>query len=160
VQAKLFERATGVKFITISNPGGATYINTQLGGGHADVGIASYKALQSQIDAANIRVLGVTTSERVPGFTQFPTLKEQGYDLPMLSWTCHIGPKGIPAEVMQKLHSAFRKLAATPEWREWCAAKGSIPSPELVGEEAVKFMDRDAELQRPILEELGIVKSK
>jgi tripartite-type tricarboxylate transporter receptor subunit TctC len=76
----------------------------------------------------------------------------------MLSWTCHIGPNGLPAEVMKKLHSLFKKLAATPEWRDWCAAKGSIPSPELVGEEAAKFIDQDAELQRPILEELGIVK--
>ncbi len=158
VQARLFERTTGVKFNTISNPGGATYINTQLGGGHADVGIASYKALQSQIDAGNIRILAVTTSERVPGFTQFPTLKEEGYNLEMLSWTCHIGPKGLPGDVTKKLHSVFKKLAATPEWAEWCATKGSVPSPALVGDEAVKFMDQDAEMQRPILEELGVAK--
>jgi hypothetical protein len=35
-----------------------------------------------------------------------------------------------------------------------------VASPEYVGEAAAKFLDRDAEIQRPILEEIGVTKKK
>ena len=154
IQASYFERIAGAKFNLISNPGGASYIATQLGGGHADVGIASYKALQSQIEAGNVRILGITTAQQIEGFASLPTLKEQGYDIVLTSWVAHLAPKGLPTEVSRKLLSTYSKVASSREWKEWCAAKGSIPSPEYVGEAAGKFLDQDAEMQRPILESI------
>jgi len=152
IQASYFERIAGVKLKLISNPGGASYVATQLGGGHTDVGIASYKALQSQIDAGNVRILGITTARRVEGFANLPTLKEQGYDMVLTSWAAYVAPKGLPAEISKKLLSAYVKVASSQAWKDWCATKGSIPTPEYVGEGAVKFLDQDAEMQRPILE--------
>jgi len=152
IQASYFERIAGVKLKLISNPGGASYVATQLGGGHADMGIASYKALQSQIDAGNVRILGITTARRVEGFVTLPTLKEQGYDMVLTSWAAYVAPKGLPAEISKKLLSTYVKVASSKEWKDWCATRGSIPTPEYVGEGAVKFLDQDAEMQKPILE--------
>ncbi len=154
IQASYFERVAGVKFNLISNPGGASYIATQLGGGHAEAGIASYKALQSQIEAGTVRILGITTAQRIEGFASLPTLKEQGYDMVLTSWVAHLAPKGLPAEVSKKLLSTYGKVASSREWKDWCAAKGSIPSPEYVGGGTNKFLDQDAEMQRPILESI------
>lgn len=42
--------------------------------------------------------------------------------------------------------------SSSKEWRKWCEQKGSVSTPQYVGEEATKFLDRDAEIQRPILE--------
>jgi len=152
IQTNYFQRIAGAKFNIVSNPGGASYIATQLGGGHADAGIASYKALQSQIDAGNIRVLGVTTEKRVPGFEKFPTLKEQGYNMVIASWAAHVAPKGLPQDVYGKLTEAYRKAAQSKEWQDWCAQKGSIPTPEYIGKGGIQFLDSDAERQKPILE--------
>jgi len=158
IQSRYFERLTGTKFNLIANPGGASYIATQLGGGHADVGIASYRPLQSQVEAKNIRVLGITTEARVPGFENLPTLKEQGYNIVLSAWAAGVAPKGLPPEVYQKIISTTRKVAESKEWRDYCVATGSVASPEYVGEAAAKFLDRDAEIQRPILEEIGVTK--
>jgi tripartite-type tricarboxylate transporter receptor subunit TctC len=154
IQAKYFERVTGTRYSLIVNPGGSHFVVTQLGGGHADVGFTSYKALQSQIEAGNVRVLAVTTEKRVPGFTNLPTFKEQGYDIVLTSWVAHIAPKGLPAEVYKRLLSAYQNNASSQEWRDWCAQKGSIPSPENLGEGGAKFLDQDGEIQRPVLEAL------
>jgi tripartite-type tricarboxylate transporter receptor subunit TctC len=158
IQAKIFERSTGTKFNLIVNPGGAGYVATQLGGGHADVGIAAYKPLMSQVDAGNIRVLGTMTNQRVPGFTHLPTLKEQGFDLVLAGWSAHVAPKGHSPEVLKKLLAFHAKVAASKDWADWCATAGTIASPECVGKEAIRFLDKDGELQRPILEELGAAK--
>lgn len=152
--ANYFERVAGVKFNIIANPGGATHIATQLGGGHADVGIAGYTALQSQIEAGNIRVLAITAAKRVQGFENHPTLKEQGLDIVFESGNFYVAPKGLPPDIYKKLLSAFSKAISSEKWRDWCAIKASTATPEYVGEAAVKLMDQDAEMQRPILESL------
>jgi len=151
IQVKYFEQVTGTKFKIITNPGGGSFIATQIGGNHADVGLASYKVFESQINAGNVRVLGITTGKRVSGFPNLPTLKEQGYDMVIDAWGCYVAPKGLPPDIHKKLLSAFSAAAASKEWRHWCTSKATIAAPEYVGEEAVKFLDRDAEKVRPIL---------
>ena len=160
IQSRYFERVTGTQYNLIANPGGASYVATQVGGGHADVGIAAYRPLQGQIEAKNIRILGITTEKRVPGFENLPTLKEQGYNIVLSAWAAGVAPKGLPPEVSQKLISAAKKVAESKEWRDYCVMAGSMATPEYVGEGVMKFLDQDAEIQRPILEEIGAAKSK
>jgi len=160
IQSRYFERVTGTQYNLIANPGGASYVATQVGGGHADVGIAAYRPLQGQIEAKNIRILGITTEKRVPGFENLPTLKEQGYNIVLSAWAAGVAPKGLPPEVSQKLILAAKKVAESKEWRDYCVMAGSMATPEYVGEGVMKFLDQDAEIQRPILEEIGAAKSK
>jgi len=150
-QVKYFEQITGTTFKIITNPGGGSFIATQIGGNHADVGLASYKVFESQIEAGNCRILGITTAQRVQGFPKLPTLKEQGIDMVIEAWGAYVAPKGLPPDIYQKLLSAFGKAASSQEWRAWCTNKATMAAPEYIGEEAVKFLDRDAEKMRPIL---------
>jgi len=158
IHAKYFERVTGIKLNIIPNPGGASFVATQLGGGHADVGIASYKPLQSQIDAGNIRVLGVNALERLKPLSQVPTLKEQGFNIVLNGWSGYIAPKGLPRDVYSKIISAFKKVASSKDWIDYNDSMGSKASPEYLGEGGIKFLDEDAEIQRPVLEEIGAAK--
>jgi tripartite-type tricarboxylate transporter receptor subunit TctC len=160
IHARYFERLTGAKFNIIINPGGASFIATQLGGGHADVGFAAYTPLQGQIKAGNIRLLGVTTEKRVQAFPDLPTLKEQGYEMVVTGWASMLAPKGLPPDIYKKLISAHAKIVGTKAWQDFCKSTGSVGYPEYSGEGAIKFLDQDAEIQRPILEEIGVVQSK
>lgn len=160
IHARYFERLTGAKFNLISNPGGASFIATQLGGGHADVGFAAYMPLQGQIKAGNIRMLGVTTEKRVEAFPDLPTFKEQGYDMVVTGWAAILAPKGLPSDIHKKLLSAHAKIVGMKAWQDFCKVTGSVGSPEYTGEGAIKHLDQDAEIQRPILEEIGAVQSK
>ncbi|MEW6184606.1 MAG: tripartite tricarboxylate transporter substrate binding protein [Thermodesulfobacteriota bacterium] len=158
IHSRYFERLTGAKFNLISNPGGASFIATQLGGAHADLGFAAYRPLQGQIKAGNIRLLGVTTEKRVAAFPDLPTLKEQGYNMIVSGWASILAPKGLPPDIYKKLVAAHAKLVGITEWQDFCNATGSVGYPEYTGEGAIKFMDQDAEIQKPILEEIGAVK--
>jgi tripartite-type tricarboxylate transporter receptor subunit TctC len=158
IHARYFERLTGARFNLISNPGGASFIATQLGGNHADVGFAAYTPLQGQIKAGNIRMLGVTTEKRVAAFPDLPTLKEQGYDMVVSGWAAILAPKGLPSDINKKLLAVHAKIVGMKEWQDFCKATGSVGYPEYTGGGAIKFLDQDAEIQKPILEEIGAVK--
>ena len=158
IHARYFERLTGAKFNLISNPGGSSFIATQLGGAHADLGFAAYRPLQGQIKAGNIRMLGVTSEKRVAAFPDLPTMKEQGYNMVVSGWAAILAPKGLPSDIYKKLLDAHAKVVGLKAWQDFCTATGSVGYPEYTGEGAIKFMDQDAEIQKPILEEIGAVK--
>jgi len=154
IQVVMFERATGTKFVVISNPGGAGHIAIQLGGGHADVGICSFSALFSQYEGGNVRILATTGPRRMRGYETIQTLKEQGYNMVSTSGVIILGPKKLPQDIYKRLTFAFAKVTGSQEWADWCASRFNTPMPNLVGEEAAKFLDQEAEAQRPILETL------
>jgi len=154
IQVAMFERATGTKYVAIVNPGGAGYVAIQLGGGHADVGFCSMSAIYSQYEGGNVRLLATSGPTRMKGFEKIQTLKEQGVDMISTSGVIILAPKNLPPEVLKRLTSAFAKVTASKEWADWCASRFNVPQPKLVGEEASKFLDQDAEMQRPILETL------
>lgn len=158
IQAKLFEKAAGVQFQFIENPGGNNLIAQQLAGGHVHAGFALIPGLKGQFDAGNIRFIGIMADQRVPGYENVPTLKELGYNA-LHTATIHVvAPKGLPKHVLDKLTSAFQKAAATEEFKQWVKDKAFIATPHLVGAEAVKFLDEDLQIQLPLLESIGALK--
>ena len=46
-----------------------------------------------------------------------PTFRDQGVDLVFASERGIVAPKGLPAEVEQKLATALRQIAASPEFQ-------------------------------------------
>ena len=49
--------------------------------------------------------------------TDVPTFKEQGVDLVFASERGIVAPKGLPADVEQKIAAALRQIAASPEFQ-------------------------------------------
>ncbi len=47
------------------------------------------------VNSGEVRVLAVLTEERVPGFDDIPTAKEQGYDVVAVNWRGLYVPGGI-----------------------------------------------------------------
>ena len=154
IQVAMFERATGAKFAVIENPGGGSYIATQLGGNHADAGILSFSAILSQYQSGNVRFLATTGPSRMRGYDKLQTLKEQGYNMVSTTGVTILGPKKLPPEIYKRLTSTFAKVTGSQEWADWCMRRANTPTPNLVGEEAAKFLDQEAESMRPILETL------
>ena len=78
----------------------------------------------------------------------------------LTGWAALLAPKGLPSDIYKKLLSAHAKIVGTKAWQDFCKATGSAAYPEYTGDGAVKFLDRDTEIQRPILEEIGAVQGK
>ncbi len=155
IAARYFEESAKVQLKIIANPGGAGFVATQVGGAHAELGVASVTPLKSQIDGGNIRVLGVMGPSRLAAPNdKYPTLKEEGIDCAFGVWQAFVAPKGLPKDVYGRLVDAFRKAASSTEYQKWCILNGRTPTPQYQGEDGVKFLDRDLEIERPILESM------
>jgi tripartite-type tricarboxylate transporter receptor subunit TctC len=91
------------------------------------------------IDSGKVRLLGTTSAVRDPRYPNTPTIDEaglKGYNLTY--WVGLMGPKGLPAEVSQKLNVAVKKVLAQPALRKQFLDMGMVPvgsSPEYLVEQ-------------------------
>jgi tripartite-type tricarboxylate transporter receptor subunit TctC len=59
------------------------------------------------------RMLGITSAERLRGFEQVPTFREQGFDIVASTWFGLSGPAGLPAPIVARMNAEV--LAALAE---------------------------------------------
>ncbi|MBT8460546.1 MAG: tripartite tricarboxylate transporter substrate binding protein, partial [Boseongicola sp.] len=78
-----FTDITKVKYIGVD--GGADAI-TQTVGGFTQAMTGDMSEVVSFLANGDIRVIAVLTNDRVPGFEDIPTAKEQGYDVVAVNW--------------------------------------------------------------------------
>lgn len=76
-----------------------------------------------------IKVLGVTSLKRLPFLPEVPTLHEQGLkDFEVSNWFGIYGPRGTPAEVVQKVNAAFNAALRDPELQKRMGNLGAVPT--------------------------------
>lgn len=77
--------------------------------------------------AGKLKVLAVTTSQRLPTFPDVPTFAELGYkELTEVAWAGLWSAADVPAPIQQKMREATLKALQDPKMREQFATMGWI----------------------------------
>lgn len=112
-------KAAGVdisKLVIVPYKSSGESMNALLGG-HVDVVSASTPNVIGQYKAGTIRLLAVTTAQRLPGdLASVPTWKEQGVDAVSTSVQGVLGPKNMTKEQLTYWEGALEKISASKEW--------------------------------------------
>jgi tripartite-type tricarboxylate transporter receptor subunit TctC len=108
----------------VPSNGAAPGLQDMVAGG-VEVAPVSLPEARSLIDAGKVRSLAVMSDKRSALYPNVPTLKEAtGSDWQMAAWRGIVAPKGIPADVRDKLSAAVRKVAASKEYTDFMASRG------------------------------------
>ncbi|MHB1032963.1 MAG: tripartite tricarboxylate transporter substrate binding protein [Pirellulaceae bacterium] len=110
------QQVTGVEFAIVHFDGGNP-MKTALMGGHIDAHFGSAGESLPQYKSKEIRFLGLMDKERSKFYPDVPTLEEQGYKLYAAGTRGYIAPAGIPAEALNTLTGAMKKVMETEEHR-------------------------------------------
>ena len=97
----------------------------------------NYVTAQSNIKEGKLRVLGVTSPQRLPFLPDVPTLDEQGLKgFDVSNWFGIYAPKGTPGEITAKVNAAFNQALQEPDIQKRLATLGATPTgstPEEMG---------------------------
>src|SRR5262245_12916554 len=78
--------------------------------------------------AGRLRMLGVTTAERVPAIPEVPPLAEIGLkDFSATSWFMLAAPAKTPQPIVERLHAELRLITGSPEVRQEFVQMGLLP---------------------------------
>ena len=120
-----------IKYIGVD--GGADAI-TQTVGGFTQAMTGDMSEVVSFLKNGDIRVLAVLTEERVPGFEDIPTAKEQGYDVVAVNWRGLYVPKGISDAQFDDWASKLQMVAESEEWKQAMMDNGLAPFTKVGGD--------------------------
>jgi len=155
VVRQLLQKHTGAQWAYISFPGGGERIAALLGG-HVNLMVIEPQEAGEHIRAGNMRVLAQVTDKRLAAFAAAPTLKEAGYDVPVVPQVRGIlAPPGVSKEAVAYYEDLFAKVAQSASWKKYLEDNqfedGFLKSAELS-----KFFDEFTETMRKVLNDAGI----
>ena len=103
----------------IGYSGGGEALGAVLGG-QVSVGVNGLAEFAAQVDAGTLRVLAVSSGERLPG-VDAPTLRERGVDVEFENWRSILAPPGITPDERARLAATVEAMVRSSEWREMLA---------------------------------------
>ena len=148
-----FDDITKVKYIGVD--GGADAI-TQTVGGFTQAMTGDMSEIVGFLKNGDVRALAVLTEERVPGFEDIPTAKEQGFDVVAVNWRGLYVPKGISDERFAEWADKLQQVADSQEWKDAMAANGLAPFTK-VGDDFQSYVDGVVEETRQLSKDIGVI---
>jgi tripartite-type tricarboxylate transporter receptor subunit TctC len=90
--------------------------------------VADLQPALPQIREGKVRVLGVTTPQRVAAAPDIPTLAEAGLDgFELVAWVGVVAPAGVPQPIVEQLAAQIDKLTSDPATVERLTAMALEP---------------------------------
>ena len=99
---------------------------TDLIGGQIDFGTLALPSVQQHIKSGALRAIGVGGAQRTPAAPEIPTIAEQGLPSYVVeAWFGVLGPKGMGAADVKRVHEAITAAFADPAVKEAMAKQGN-----------------------------------
>lgn len=115
----------GIKWIHIPFKGGNEAVSALLAGEvEACAQTAEWKPF---VQRGQLRLLATFTEARMPDFPQIPTMRDIGIDMFAPSMMGIVGPPGMDAAIVERLHDAYRPGLDEPEFRKMLDTFGVTP---------------------------------
>lgn len=125
--AELFKFTAGLDIINVPYKGGGPAV-TDLIAGNVQLYFSTVPAALPQTKAGKIRALAVTSTNRLPGLSEVPTVSEAG--LPgyeVVGWFGLFAPAKTPPAIVERLNTEVVKILKMPDVREKIEAHGLLP---------------------------------
>ncbi|WP_046862635.1 Bug family tripartite tricarboxylate transporter substrate binding protein [Microvirga massiliensis] len=125
-------------------------------GGKVTAGINSLGELTSQVKAGKLRLLAVSSPNRLPDIDA-PTLKESGISIELSNWRMIVAPPGITAEDKTRLTKMFEDLVKSDPWKTVLKTRG-WDDIFLAGPALEEFVKTEQTRTAAVLKDVGLVK--
>lgn len=130
-------------------------------GGHIPFMFSPVSFALPLAQAGKLRMLGVTTAERIEAIPDVPPLIEIGLkQFDAVSWFMLVAPGGTPAEVVGRLHNEVRAVIADPEVHREFVTLGLAPVTSPPPEELPGFVKSEIAVWGDIIRRAGLAGSQ
>jgi tripartite-type tricarboxylate transporter receptor subunit TctC len=105
--------------------------------------------------AGKIKLIGMASDQRLPGYPDIPSFKEQGTAFIANTWAMVLAPAKTPQDVLRKLNTESNRILTTPSVREKLQSTGVVPGGGSL-EDATKFLNEEFERNAKVVKTANI----
>ncbi len=160
IKPMLVARKAGLKDVRqlkyVAYAGGGEAM-TGLLSGAVDVMSGDFSELRGFYESGDIRIIAILAPQRLKGYPDIPTAKEQGYDVIGANWRGLYMPKGSSAEAQEFWRNAIQKMTETEAFQKDLEAKAIEPFNNF-GADMDKFVMESIQDIADLSREIGILK--
>lgn len=125
--AEYFKAKAGLFLVHIPYKGTALAI-PDLASGKVDVLFDSLPSGLPHVQQGRLRALGITSLKRSPLLPNLPPISDTIPGFESVTWFGMYGPKGLPADLVQRINTAVNQALQDPEVKERLARLGIEPA--------------------------------
>jgi putative tricarboxylic transport membrane protein len=113
----LIERETGARYRMVSFKSGADAILPVMGG-HTQFTTENIGEGHGAVEGKKLRVLAVSSVQRLAAVPGAPTLKELGYDIHVGTERGFAMPADVPKDAAARMEASLERIYNNPQWKE------------------------------------------
>lgn len=143
-------KLTGIEMTQVSYKGGAA-IMPDLMAGRVHLYVSPTLPILPQHRAGKLRILAVTSPERLAAAPEIETLTEKGLPFVRFGWLGVCAGAGTAQPIITLLNRHIASIVKSPEYREIIEKAGSIPvssTPEALGKILIETYEQTARIRR------------
>ncbi len=112
---------------------------------------------KQMIAGGKLVAYGVAGNKRSPQLPDVPTMAEQGYpDIVFSNWLGIVASSSMPNDLVEKIHAAIVKVAASPKVRDRMLAAGFEPADDLNAAQLTQAVKADFDRNAGIVKQFNI----
>jgi tripartite-type tricarboxylate transporter receptor subunit TctC len=126
VMGAIYKHATGIDAVEVQYRTSFDTANDMKSGA---LDYALYDPVYPSIGAreGRLRILGISTAQRMESDPSLPTMAEQGIPMDLLGWFAAMVPMGTPRPIVEQLNKWFNEVNATAETKKFLNSIGGDP---------------------------------
>jgi putative tricarboxylic transport membrane protein len=154
----LIERETGARFKAVSFKSGGDAI-LQVMGGHTHFTTENVSEGYSAVEGKKLRVLAVSSAQRLPIVPDAPTLRELGYDIHIGTGRGFAMPAAVPKEAAAHMEAILERIYKSAAWKEF-SEKNMFENLWLGSAQYAKHLAQRRIVHQEFLQAVGIIKAE
>jgi tripartite-type tricarboxylate transporter receptor subunit TctC len=153
---EIFKSMAGVNLVHVPYKGSGQSLADLLAG-QLQVGFDTVPASAGYVRSGKMRVLGVSSSKRLPEYPDVPTVAEAGVPgYEVMTWYGVFAPGGTSPTIVGRLHDAIARAMEAPGAHARLAEAGADGSVTRTPEEFAAIVRADTERYAKIIKEAGL----
>ena len=152
--AKQLEKIAGISMTGVTFRGTGPAVQ-EIAAGRLDFMVGPLAVTIPLHEAKKVKIIGMTSPERLAVAPDVPTLKEQGTDIVNYGWWGVCAAAGTPRPILETLNKHVATAVASPEFKNVIEKTGVIPVSSSIDEFAAIIADTAREAG-VMIKELGI----
>jgi tripartite-type tricarboxylate transporter receptor subunit TctC len=152
IQGEMFKHLAGIDIVHVPYRGSGPALIDVVGGQIASLLTVAVNADTMQ---TQVRMLAITTPERVPGLPDVPTFRELGFpDMVAYTWFGLSAPAGLESDIAQRLNRTLIDALHEPEVAQRFAEFAVTPN-RLSPEDYTRYVADERERWKPLIQASG-----